>query len=558
MPAFPSLTLIAWIAVADLTALGTFISHSDTAKAEVRKVSRLQPNNARLYRKGVEAFEAKKFEDAADTFTQILQKQPDNTPSKVFLARSLYQLKRMPEAFKLFQQLELNVLDPEPSYEYGQTALKLNDFSGALKAFRNVPNGHPLFDLAGYYGGFCALKVGDYQLALDLLEQAVVLPSKLIKTQKLYQKEAERLLMQKQRDEVQTPREQTPQPPVPTPPAPPQTPVPNPPEDDPKADRVYRFLRSERSLDLSSRYSTQEQSLASKAVQKHEIKEGALTVHAGLDRLVSSNRSAHYLLQGTVSVKGIEGETGRILIMPDAREEQEQSLLNKSPTHALTYGELKGAVEWPIADGNTLGFELGLYAHSANDPGGLTATSPFVNLFLAQRSQAVETVLSFSSHARMLDGEMLVIDSREQVDVSFHAPAHIQLGIQGELQEFAYNKNSVDGPDWLGRIRAELGYRREKELELFVGALFETGQGYRLHKIGDTEVIGFDPTNLGGYARGEVELFNGLRLGAIYQTFERSYSALTPAVPATQTALKEHYPETIQNFSGFLQYAYKF
>ncbi len=551
---FRSILLAAWTACC----LGSLAPSAPMAQAEARKSARLQPTQAKLYKKALDAFEAKKYEDAADILTQILQKQPDNTPSKILLARCLYQTKRMPEAYKLFQQLDLNVLDPEPSYEYGQTALKINEFGVALKAFRNVPNGHPLFDLAGYYGGFCALKSGDYQLALDLLEQAVVLPSKLVKTQKLYVKEAERLLMQKQREDVQTVVTPLP-PPAPTPVAPPPASPPNTPttsvEDDRKS---YRFLRAQKGIGLLGVYTLQDQAYGNKAVVNREVKEGELWARAGYDKVISHNRSPHYLVQSELSVKGLEGSSGRLGIMPDARQEQELYLLKKSPSRSLVFADVHAAIEWPIADGNSLGFELGGYVHKSNETGGLMAASPYVSLFLAQRTQVLETLISLSSHARTLEGEMQAVNSRQLARIAFTTPAGLQLGVQGELQEFAYSINEVDGPDWLGQIRAEFGYEREKELELFVGAMFETGQGYRLHNVGETKVLGFDPSNMGGYARAKAALASWISLGAMYQTFERSYSGLTPASTANQQVLKDNYPEVLTTTSAFLELSRQF
>ncbi|RYZ47357.1 MAG: tetratricopeptide repeat protein, partial [Proteobacteria bacterium] len=61
----------------------------------------LVPKNAslqKIYRKAMEAYDAKRYDEAVDLFGQVLTKQPDHTSSKIFLARSLYQQKNITEA----------------------------------------------------------------------------------------------------------------------------------------------------------------------------------------------------------------------------------------------------------------------------------------------------------------------------------------------------------------------------------------------------------------------------------------------------------------------------
>ena len=106
------------------------------------------------------------------------------------------------DAYKIFKHIDPSHLDPETSYEYAQSFYVRKKYQGALKGFKRIPNGHPLYDLAGYYGAISALKLKKYQEAQDLIENAVVLPSKLIKSRNLYKKHIQDLLEAQQAKEL--------------------------------------------------------------------------------------------------------------------------------------------------------------------------------------------------------------------------------------------------------------------------------------------------------------------------------------------------------------------
>lgn len=146
-----------------------------------------------------EYYEAGKYVQALNAYDTLLRKYPGHEPSTLQLAKSLYRLDRIKDAFNVFSKVNPQHLDPETAYEYAWSFYINKSWEGAFYGFQRVPKGHALFDLANYYGGICAIKLKKYEDAEDMLEKAVVLPDKLAKSRSLYIKhvQALRLLQQK-------------------------------------------------------------------------------------------------------------------------------------------------------------------------------------------------------------------------------------------------------------------------------------------------------------------------------------------------------------------------
>ncbi|WP_141735358.1 tetratricopeptide repeat protein [Oligoflexus tunisiensis] len=494
----------------------------------------------RLFRRGMDAYEAKSYDDAVDLFSQLLQKQPDYVPAKIQLARALYQLKRFTECYKLFQQVEdISILEPDPSYEYGQSAFRSDDFPNALKAFRNVPNGHPLFDLAGYYGGIAAFKQGEYQLAIDLFEQAVVLPSKLLKSQRLYQKEAERLLIQQQKQELQNS----------VPPAAnrPNATAPAAPVEPPKP---FRYLTARRQVQLIPRATMQSHQTANNQTKDHEIKAGALKLSAGLERNEATQKAPHWIFQVDITAQSFEGAGAEVLALPDARTEQERFLLQKNGARSLFGFGAEAAVEWSIATGTSLGLNIGgrgLVPGGTEEPKG--AGIPQVGIFLAQKNNNLATVLKNDFYGYVFDGNFLFSNARQIGRIEYVTTNFVRFGLQGELSEYAYNVDRVNGPDWQGRILSEIGYGQDQGFRTSLGAFFEVTEGQRFHDLGEVTVIEFDSTSFGARLRMDFSVTKAIDLGFEAWAMDRSMSGLSPNNENTRAAQRDVFPTVISNFS---------
>jgi hypothetical protein len=494
----------------------------------------------KLFRRGMDAYESKSYDDAVDLFSQLLQKQPDYIPAKIQLARALYQLKRFPESYKLFQQVEdISILEPDPSYEYGQAAFRADDFANALKAFRNVPNGHPLFDLAGYYGGIAAFKQGEYQLSLDLFEQAVVLPSKLLKSQRLYQKEAERLLIQQQKQELQNS-------------VPPSANRPGGAAAMEAAEppKPFRFLAAQRHAKFIPRATLQSRQTADNRTTDHEIMGGSFELALGTERNGAVQKAPHWMFQADVWALGIEGGTDEILAIPDARTEQERFLLRKTQPRSLYGLGAQAAVEWSIATGTSLGLNIGgrgLIPGGSDNPQG--AGIPQLGIFLAQKNNNLETLLKTDFYGYFYDGDFLVSNARQLGRVEYVAMNRIRFGLQGELSEYAYNVDRVNGPDWQGRILSEIGYGQDQGFRAALGAFFEITEGQRFHDIGEVSVIEFDSTTFGARLRSDISVLKTVDLGMEAWVMDRSTTGLSPNNDSTRAAQRVSFPTVISTLS---------
>ena len=81
-------------------------------------------------------------------------------------------VKRSKSYKEALSQVDLKEMTPDAAYDFGQVAFRSGDDANALKAFSQIPNGHALYDLAGYFGGISALRSGEYQRAIDMFDQA--------------------------------------------------------------------------------------------------------------------------------------------------------------------------------------------------------------------------------------------------------------------------------------------------------------------------------------------------------------------------------------------------
>ena len=164
-----------------------------------QKGKRQRAGILRLYRNASSLYDKRKYTEAIDVYNKILRLYPSHQPSLIYRAKSLYRLGKYKQSYKAFRQLVLGSLDPETKFEYGQVHFRQKKYSEAFEAFQQVPSGHQLFDLASYYGGVSALKSRQYSESVNSFAQAVVLPSKLMKSKKLLQKQAEQLMLEEQR-----------------------------------------------------------------------------------------------------------------------------------------------------------------------------------------------------------------------------------------------------------------------------------------------------------------------------------------------------------------------
>ena len=138
-----------------------------------------------MYARGLQLFEAGKFQDALLAFDQILKRYPAYEPNKKMLARTLYKLDRYPEAWTFFSKINPATLDPDAAYEFGVVSFNARQFDASLVALRRVPAGHGLHDRNGDaigHDGVEALQKADIVVVdeqVDVADKASVVRQKL-------------------------------------------------------------------------------------------------------------------------------------------------------------------------------------------------------------------------------------------------------------------------------------------------------------------------------------------------------------------------------------------
>jgi len=488
-----------------------------------------------LFRKAVEAYEAKKWGDATELFTQILSKQSDHTASRIYLARAYYQQKNANESLKAFRQVDPKLLEPEAAYEYGQVAFRSNEYTLAVKAFATVPNGHPLYDLAGFYGGISSFKLGEYQQAIDLFDQAVVLPTKLVRLQKLYRKQAEKNLIIKQKQELQASSVGM-----------------------KGGDRSsaatnassHFYLMPNRGIGLSYKYMNQTLEPKNSPSEEATIASSQLALEWASDRPATS---AHNQWLFLLSLKGSANQKGseEFPALQTADQLLEAMVLLDTEAKTLFRPELALGYETMIGDKASFGFQAGGYAYAPDsDVAKRLYANPYVSIFVTQSGDTVETRFKAEEHLRFKSNELLLTQSIQEGTISFNFSRYTYFSLTGELNEYSYNVDRLSGPDWNGHILLQLGYKQERSLSLVLGTFYEVAQGWRLYDFYETQpLVKFNINQSGALFKADFYLASWLTLGASARIINNTYSSAIPA--GAQDLVDVSLPSTITQLSVF-------
>lgn len=495
---------------------------------------------AKVYRRGLEAFEQKRYDEAIEALQLVLSKQAEHAPSKIYLARSLAQQKNLTEALKIFREIDLKVFDGDAAYDFGQTAFRLADYATAIKAFGLVPSGHSLFDLAAYYGGISAFKMGEFQQAIDLFDQAVVLPSKLVRSQKLYRVESEKKLFQKQKAEVQA------------------TGISVAKGARKDADPPPAFVQEPfRGISLAHIYKNQTSEAKKGKSRNVDLQRTTLALSWGSEKPVATAKSQwiYYLDLRASTVKGNEQE---LLVLPATDEMFENATLLRFQPSSLIRPEFGGGYEMAVGTSSTFGAVAGAYAYAAD--GNFVDKiqySPYFSIFFSQSDETLETTLSAATHPRFDSDRLIITQSVQDGALTLKLTEMMFLAIKGQLNEYSYNTSRLSGPDWNGRGQLEVGYRNAKVLSLALGAFYEVAQGWRLYDVSqELQQLEFNLSQSGGYARAHIDLTSWWSFGFHAKFAENTYSDVLPLVGVNtplsgQAYLDESQGSTISQFALF-------
>jgi len=175
-------------------------------KAPPSPASPASPGVRGMFEEAQRHYLAGRYTLALRGYHAILTKYSGHEPSLLQSAKALYRLDRFREAYGFYQRIPLGNLDVESTYEYGWTFYQANAWEGAYNAFRKIPKGHALYDLANYYGGIAAIKLRRYDEAEKMLDQAVVLPDRLAKSRAIYSKHVGALILLKEKGNLDAER----------------------------------------------------------------------------------------------------------------------------------------------------------------------------------------------------------------------------------------------------------------------------------------------------------------------------------------------------------------
>lgn len=498
--------------------------------AEGNKRGKAAATVQKNFRKGQEAYEAKRYEEAEALLNPILVKQPDHIPTKTLLVRVLYQLKKLPEANTICQDLDIATLDPDTSYECGQAAFRSNNFGLALPAFKNIPNGHTLYDLAGYYGGISAFKKGEFQTAVDMLQQAVVLPSKLVRSQKLYRKEAERQLLIQQKQELRAGAEIAANGSVRSIP---ETP--------------YSILNNRSAVALVPQHLVQTSESEKLVSEEHAMTSTELRLDVG-SKTSFSRGSNHRLWRIGLSAASVRNAEDEIPVLPSPEQSMRLAVAKAHQPESLISGRLEGAYEWSLGVHSSTGVKLGAFAVVADaDFVKSILYAPYLHLFIAQKNEFIRTFFAVEAYPQFDDEKQQVSETRQLGRVGLALPEEFFLNLRGELSEFSYNVK-VDGPNWTGRMFLDLSYG-EDELFAF-GTFAEIANGWRLHQIRDYSVISFDQQQVGFFAKAAIPLTSFWSFGADGRVLQRSFSQIEPT---SAESVSDYVPTKITQISVYTE-----
>lgn len=493
---------------------------------------------AKIFRKGVDLYEKKRFSEAVEAFRLVLGKQNDHTPSRVYLARALYQQKNVVEALKVFRELDVKALEPDAAYDYGQAAYRSGDYENAIKAFGAVPNGHPLFDLAGYYGGISAYKIAEFQRAIDLFDQAVVLPSKLVRSQKLYRLEAEKKLFLKQKAEVES------------------TGIPNF-KGKREAPTIPFVYDPQEGLSLTHSFTHQTVDTKKGQSEEADIQRSTLGLYWGSDKPPSGVRS-QWLYLADLRLGSSKDAYKEVKLIANPTDVLEDATLERYQPDTVIRPEVAGGYEMALGNQSTLGLVGGAIAYVGDgDFAEKSMYAPYASIFFSQKTDAIESKLSVASYP-MFDSEELKITHTVQDGImQINFTKSFFAALKGQLNEYSYNVERVNGADWNGRGQLEIGYRREKGVSIKLGTFYEVAQGYRLYDVAqELPLTKFNLNQFGGYTSADLNITNWWMFGFAGKFAQNTFANVLPAQGdqfplGGQEYLDEYYGEKISQFSVY-------
>lgn len=116
---------------------------------------------------------------AGKILLRLLQRFPDNLPSRILLAKVYYALNVPAKAAQIFAKIPLDSVPPEAVFEFGASMFAIGQCATAIAAFSKVPDQAPLRGVADFYVGVCDMRKRNWHQAGIFLRRAKNLPPTL-------------------------------------------------------------------------------------------------------------------------------------------------------------------------------------------------------------------------------------------------------------------------------------------------------------------------------------------------------------------------------------------
>ncbi|MFW7377617.1 MAG: tetratricopeptide repeat protein [Oligoflexus sp.] len=483
-------------------------------------------------RRADQLFQGRDYERASFLYTQILKRSPDTLAARINLARCLYKLGRFDDSFRAFQNIKLDELDPEARYEVGQSALKVKDFAKALEAFKAVPSGHPLYDLANYYGAICASNLQEYRQAAELMRQAVVLPSKLTPSKKAYLQHIQEMMAQQEAAEAKKEalRPETP------PPLPKEEPV------IPQAFGSGFGPNPGHSLAIAFRSTIQNQEYIDSPKLRHERQEPYLEWQVAKrlplqakqeephNMLLHFRLNLSQLTQNRREMRMIEDENQELRRLFRQKNQGQQDLMSEVDTGILPQWHI-GQDMWLVAGGQFIAVSPGV------DLGSSFSHLIGVVGFGLQKKD-FEALLRLRLIDTGGDAKRQYTRTQQEVDLHLLPQGRFTIGIHAKIAQYSYSQPEIDGPDYLSLFHLNSRLKIGSIASIGAGGFIERLDGQRYHNLNEIPVIGFNQTTSGGQVDLKFEPFWWLKLELGVRTANRIFEDLLPAEVEPAQALQ--------------------
>ncbi len=518
-------------------------------------------NISRTFREGMVHYEKEKYREAAGLFSRILKEYPGHEPSRLQLAKTLYRMGKGSEAYDIFKSLNPKFFDPETAYEYAHVYFAKSQWDGSLNAFKKVPKGHALYDLASFYGAICAFKLERYQEADEMMDNAVVLPSKLIKSRALYRKSISDILMQKQREEVlrqkaeaiaklregtrsheenllkkqieeEKARSRAMMPPPPPPPPPPPQP--------------YGFFLSQTRANAGIRITQQTANFNTLADQNGSFRDSFFHFSKGavgpmLRRAADVGGDYLYQLDLMVMDHNFNGPTWQIAptVEEEIADRYFQSLTGNSSVKAGSGSFLLGA-EHPLGRGLWLGATAKWLHFFPELESGQSAADARGELFIGQNLPESQWTMSLQYHQLLQhDGKPWYNVSVQELTSSYvHEASQLGFRVLLNAQQYGYDLEPTDGPENTYRVKGAAFALFPYAAELGIEGIGLWEEGMRRYDIGNLTAMVFDRRSVSGTLYAHVSPLPWLTLKVAGLRQQRDFARVEPPDEASRQILE--------------------